>query len=534
MSSGSKSRESIVVLHALLLPELMAFRCDQNLPMMWKENYKHTLNSVDDSISPAILLSFEDANHYVKAAQYYCTVALVKSLACKLKLISAPGVDGLQAEHILHSHESIYLHRSILSNLCLFHNFIPASCIPSVITPIVKNKQDDAGVSLNYRPITVTSIISKLLEHFILYKIRSYLVTVDNQFGFKERHSTDMCIFLLKQLVSHYTQHGSSVFAIFLDASKAFDKVNHSLLFEKMIKHKVPMIFIRLLQYWYSNQSMCVKWESHVSTSFSVSNGVRQGGVMSPLLFSLYMNQFSFELNSLDIEGMIGSTCINDLMYADDICCFCLAPSFKGLQKLVNKCCMYADDHNITFNSSKTKAMWFKTNFLNLNFMPGISMYNAAVEFVSKVKYLGIILNSNRKDDDDIGRQLRSTYGIANMLRSKFSFCSNTVTNCLFRTFCSAMYGLSLWCLYLKSCMNRIRVAYNNAYRILFYLPPQISISTVTVRNNISTFEAIRRKSVAMFVTRCYQSSNKYIVALAQCDDFVRSQFYSTFTGLHL
>ena len=76
---------------------------------------------------------------------------------------------------------------------------------------------------------------------------------------------------------------------------------------------------------------------------------------MSLLLLSLYMNELSFELNSLDIRCMIGSTCINNLMYADDICCF--APSLKSLQKLVNKCCMYADDHNITFNSSKTKAM---------------------------------------------------------------------------------------------------------------------------------------------------------------------------------
>ena len=94
----------------------------------------------------------------------------------------------------------------------------------------------------------MASVISKLFEHFILPKIRSYLVTVDNQFGFKERHNSDMCVlFLLKQLISHYTQHGSLVFAIFLDASKTFDKVNHSLLFEKMIKHKVPMIFIRLV-----------------------------------------------------------------------------------------------------------------------------------------------------------------------------------------------------------------------------------------------------------------------------------------------
>ena len=251
-----------------------------------------------------------------------------------------------------------------------------------------------------------------------------------------------MCVFLLRQLISHYTQHACTVFAVFLDASKPFDKVNHSLLFAKMIKYKVPVIYIRLLQYWYSNQSMCAKWGSQVSTSFSVSNGIWQGGVMSPLLFSLYMNQLSFELNSLDIGCMTGSTCVNNLMHADGI--YCLAPSVKGLQKLVNKCCMYADDHNITFNSSKTKAMWFKTDFLHLNFVPRILMYNATVECVLKVKYLGIILNCNRKDDDGISRQLRYT------LRSKFSFCSSTVRNCLFYTFCSAMYGLNLWCFYLK------------------------------------------------------------------------------------
>ena len=131
---------------------------DQNLAMMWKENYRQILNSVDERISRAILQSFEDANHYVKAEKYYCTVELVKSLASKLKLTSAPELDGLQAEHIMHSHEFIYLHLTILFNLCLSHNFIPASCIASVITLIVKNKQDDAGVSSNYRPITVASV----------------------------------------------------------------------------------------------------------------------------------------------------------------------------------------------------------------------------------------------------------------------------------------------------------------------------------------------------------------------------------------
>ena len=108
------------------------------------------------------------------------------------------------------------------------------------------------------------------------------------------------------------------------------------------------------------------------------------------------------------------------LVYAVDICF--VAPTLKGLQKLVDECWKYADVHNITFNPSKTKAMWFKTKYLDLNFTPKLCINNDYVEFVSKVKYLGGFLNCNLKDDDDICRQRRSTYTTADMLRSKLTF----------------------------------------------------------------------------------------------------------------
>ena len=294
---------------------------DKSLAAVWKNHYSQLLNSVGEPVNSKTVQFVAGEEHYMNVEQYLCAMEDAKMLAQKLKLTSAAGLDGLQAEHIRLAHDIIYFHISILFNLCLTHNFLPDSCILSCITPIIKNQQADADVCSNYRPITVTSIISKLFEHFILYKIKSFLTTADNQFGFKERHSTDMCVFLLKQIVSHYNQHGSPVFAIFLDASKAFDKVNHSLLFEKLVNRNVPMIFVRLLQHWYSNQRLCVKWGSQLSSSFSVTNGFRQGDVLSPLLFAVYLNQLSMELNSLDIGCMVGNTCINHLVYADDICC---------------------------------------------------------------------------------------------------------------------------------------------------------------------------------------------------------------------
>ena len=71
-------------------------------------------------------------------------------------------------------------------------------------------------------------------------------------FGFKTKHSTDMCVFLLKQAISYYNTRISPIFCVFLDPSKTFDWVNHYLLFQKLIVRNVPMCFVRLLVYWYT------------------------------------------------------------------------------------------------------------------------------------------------------------------------------------------------------------------------------------------------------------------------------------------
>jgi len=152
----------------------------------------------------------------------------------------------------------------------------------TVIAPACKNKNGSISDAGNYKPVSFTAIISKLFEHYILSCISPLLATTDNKFGFKPKHSTDMCIFLLKQTVSYYVSKDTPVFTAFLDASKACDRTNHNLLFAKLIKRNVPMCIVRLLLSWYRQQTMQVKWGTKYSSPFTVTNGVRQGGVLSP------------------------------------------------------------------------------------------------------------------------------------------------------------------------------------------------------------------------------------------------------------
>ena len=99
----------------------------------------------------------------------------------------------------------------------------------------------------------------------------------------------------------------------FFDASKAFDKVNHWNLFKKLIYRGVPIILIRILLFWYRNQTFCVKWGSCTSMFFTVGNGVRQGSILSPHLFAVYVDDLSVNLIDSGQGCCIDNVCINHL-----------------------------------------------------------------------------------------------------------------------------------------------------------------------------------------------------------------------------
>ena len=99
--------------------------------------------------------------------------------------------------------------------------------------------------------------------------------------------STDLCTGLIKNVIARYNVNGSQVYSCFLDASKAFDRVNHSILFDKLLQRNLSPVITRALLTWYTDQRVNVSWNNCSSDKFSVSNGVRQEGVLSPILFIL-------------------------------------------------------------------------------------------------------------------------------------------------------------------------------------------------------------------------------------------------------
>ena len=93
-----------------------------------------------------------------------------------------------------------------------------------------------------------------------------------NQFSFKKGHSTDMCIYVLKEIIGYFKCRNMSVFVTFLDASKAYDKIDHWQLFKKLFNIHVPVFIVNILVYWNSRQEMFIRWGNIYSTKFLVTN----------------------------------------------------------------------------------------------------------------------------------------------------------------------------------------------------------------------------------------------------------------------
>ena len=145
-----------------------------------------------------------------------------------------------------------------------------------------------------------------------------------------------------------------------LDASKVFDRVNLLLLFSKLLQRDMCPLFLRFLMSTYCNQQMRVQCNGTTSTTFSTSNGAKQGGVLSPILFTVYINELILLLSDQGVGCHLHGQFVGAFIYADDVTL--LAPTSTALNAMLETCSNFANNFDLQFNSSKTKCMYFSKN----------------------------------------------------------------------------------------------------------------------------------------------------------------------------
>jgi len=473
---------------------------------LWKSHFEELFNCVTPRNFPNCA-----TDDYSCFSDVAVSVDELRSAIKSLDTGKACGLDGIFAEHLKNSSCRVLVLLSICITSLFVHGALPASLIDIVLVPVIKNKSGSITSKDNYRPIALAGALSKVIESIILNRVQDLLETSPNQFGFKKKHGTDQCIYALKECIDSYRALNSSVFTCFLDASKAFDRVNHGVLFAKLLRRGLPVYIIRFLMYWYTNQRVCVKWGSSYSDFFYVSNGVRQGGILSPLLFNTYNDDLSITLNECRIGCSFSGVNVNHLMYADDI--VLLAPSLSGLQKLLTRCENYGTLHDIKFNTEKTALLYFRSELLRKSDLPTLQLGGRDLKIVQSVKYLGHLLNNEFTDDDDISRQCRVLYAQGNILLRKFFMCTLEVKLKMFKTYCTPLYTAHLWVNYRKIAINKFYIAYHNIFKLFLNFSKYESTSLLCSVFDVPCCAAVVRKFVYRFCNRLEQSSNPIIMS---------------------
>ena len=226
----------------------------------------------------------------------------VSNLVSKMKNGSAAGLDELTAEHLKFSHPIIICILSKLFNLFVFTGHIPASFGISYTVPIPKADSRTRALSVNdFRGISISPVISKLFEMSVFEKFSDHFITSDHQFGFKKHLGCREAIFSVRNVIETFISNGSTVNVCTLDLSKAFDRMNHYALFLKLMKRHVPGKILSILELWFSVSVSCVKWDGQLSRFFRLEAGVRQGGVLSPTLFSIYIDGIIDRVKSTNV-----------------------------------------------------------------------------------------------------------------------------------------------------------------------------------------------------------------------------------------
>ena len=218
---------------------------------------------------------------------------------------------------------------------------------------------------------------------------------------------------------------------------------------------------------------------------------------------------------------MINSTCVNHLVYADDI--VLLAPSPGALQGLIDTAAKYFVDNGLMINRKKTKCMTIIPLCNKEIHIPSFYVHGTTISRVHHKNYLGCTISDDLNDNQAIIKEKRGIYARGNMLHGKFKAYNNEVKKKLFVSYCTSLYCSALWSTYAsKRVMEEIHIAHNDVYRLLFKLPRGFfSVSQHFVTAGIPNFTTIRRRHMYSLYKRILSSSNVIINAITDSFTFI-------------
>lgn len=362
----------------------------------WKEHFEELLNPATAD-PPIPELHFR--------AETKLAVEEVWQAVNRLKSGKAAGVDEIRPEMLkaLGGEGIAWLTR--VFQVAWDCGTVPDEWQTAVIVPIFK-KGSRADCN-NYRGISLLSLPGKVYAKVLESRIRGVIEPQisDEQCGFRGGRSTSDQVFILRQICEKAWEFALPVFMCFVDLEKAYDRVPRDKLWDCLREYGVDGELIRAIQSLYKRCSACVRINGCKSTRFPVGTGLRQGCVLSPLLFIVFMDRIM--RRSRGPEGIaIGDVFVSSLQFADDL--WMAASSAQDLQSSLDRVAAECEAAGMRISTSKTETLVLSRQPVDCN----IQVSGSQIRQVEEFKYLGVLFASDGKQDREMDRRINQASAI--------------------------------------------------------------------------------------------------------------------------
>ena len=387
------------------------------------------------------------------------TEAEVLKIPSDIDTSKATGPDLINPRLLFHGRHIITPFLTNLINRSLIQGKVPTQWKLAHVIPI--HKKGDKSIPSNYRPISLLSCISKVMERAVFSHMYNHLCNyiTPHQSGFLPNHSTVTQLLEICHAISDALDNRKEVFFIFFDISKAFDRVWHRGLLLKLQQLGITGSVYDWIKSYLHNRSQQVVLRSEQSAPLSIKAGVPQGSVLGPLLFLVYINDLPTHITS------------NLKMFADDTSLFVASENLEQnivqISKDLDEVTNWADRWLVDFNPAKTISLLISRLHTPANI--NLSMNNHPITKITAHKHLGVILNSRGNWTDHVNYIIENVNKKINMLKGVKYKINRKCLEIMYKSFIrpSLEYADIIWDNLLQNDIERLEKIQKQALRII-------------------------------------------------------------------